>query len=179
MLKASVKTELTKDNNTLTGRKVIARAVTMVMAIVAVLLIAAGCERKPVMAHAQFKHLPPGGWQRVMPLSFQPQYDDSTATFDLSIAVRHDNSYRYSNLSLIVDVIGSDSTIARHPVNIALADEYGNWLGGGFGALYQDAVELVNGINPDQARTVIVWQAMAGCDTLTGLVNLGIIVNPG
>jgi gliding motility-associated lipoprotein GldH len=150
----------------------------MTLAIATALLILSGCEDKPVMSHSQFKHLPTSGWQRVKPLTFNPEYDDSTATYDLRLAVRHDNTYRYCNLSLIVDIIATDSTMSRYPLDIALADEYGNWSGGGFGTLYQDEVVVVSGISPDDARSLVVWQAMEGCDTLFGLVNVGIIVNP-
>lgn len=169
---------ITEETGNLQSRYLTAHAVAMVMTIAAALLILSGCERKPVMAHAHFKHLPANGWQRIMPLTFTPEYDDSTATYDLALAVRHENTYRYRNLSLIVDVIATDSTVSRHSLDIALADEYGNWSGGGFGTLYQDEVSVVTGILPDEARSLVVWQAMEGCDTLSGLVNVGIIVNP-
>ena len=61
---------------------------------------------------------------------------------------------------------------------MVLADQYGNWTGGGFGALYQDKVDLLHGIAPDGARAVVVWQTMQGCDTLTGLVNVGLVTSP-
>lgn len=113
-----------------------------------------------------------------MPLKFNPVYDDSTARNDIALAVRHDNTYRYRNLSLVIDVIAADSTISRQHVDMVLADQYGNWTGGGFGALYQDKVDLLHGIAPDGARAVVVWQTMQGCDTLTGLVNVGLITSP-
>ena len=169
---------ITEETGNHRSRYLTAHAVAMTLAIASAMLILSGCERKPMMAHAQFKHLPKSGWQRVMPLSFCPEYDDSTATYDLTLAVRHDNTYRYRNLSLIVDFIATDSTMSRHPVDIALADEYGNWSGGGFGTLYQDEVAVISGISPDEAHSLVVWQAMEGCDTLLGLVNVGIIVNP-
>ena len=169
---------ITEETDNHRSRYLTEHAVAMVMAIAAALLILSGCERKPVMAHAQFKHLPSSGWQRMMPLTFSPEYDDSTATYDLALAVRHQNTYRYRNLSLMVDIIAADSTVNHHPLDIALADEYGNWSGGGFGTLYQDEVAIAHGISPDDACSIVVWQAMEGCDTLFGLVNVGIIINP-
>lgn len=155
-----------------------AQAVAMTLVVAAALLTMAGCDRKPVMAHAQFKHLPDGGWQRVMPLTFSPEYDDSAAVYDLSLVVRHYNSYRYSNLSLVVDVIAEDSTIDRHPVDMVLADEFGNWSGGGFGSLYQDKVALAHSVSPARARSIVVWQSMGDCDTLQGLSDIGILATP-
>jgi len=113
-----------------------------------------------------------------MPLTFTPAYDDSARVYDLSLAVRHDNAYPYRTLSLVVDAIAADSTVNRQMVDIALADEYGNWTGGGFGALYQQAVTIARGVSPGDVHSVVVWQAMEGCDTLVGLVNVGVIMAP-
>lgn len=153
-------------------------AVAMTVVVAAAMLMMPSCDRKPVLSHAHFTHLSHDGWQRTLPLTFRPEYDDSTATYDISLAVRHDNSYRFSNLSLVVDIFAADSTVNRQTVDMKLADEYGNWTGGGFGALYQNRMTVAHAVNPEDARAVVVWQAMPGCDTLQGLVNIGIIVTP-
>ena len=150
----------------------------MSILIAAALIVFAACQRKPVMAHAQFMHLPIQGWQRTMPLTFLPEYDDSASTYRLTLAVRHDNAYVYRNLSLAVDIIGVDSTVNRKVIDLPLADEYGNWAGGGFGALYQDKTVVDADVTPDEARSVVVWHTMSGCDTLRGVVDVGIIVAP-
>ena len=150
----------------------------MTLVIATVMLVMAACQRKPVMTHATFVHLPADGWQRTLPLAFSPEYDDSTAAYNVTLAVRHDNSYRYRNLSMVVDVIAADSTVNRQTVNMTLADQYGNWTGGGFGALYQSTVPVVEAVTPDKARSIVIWQSMDGCDTLRGLVNVGIITIP-
>lgn len=113
-----------------------------------------------------------------MPLSFVPQYDDSTASYDITLAVRHAASYHYRNLSLVVDVIDADSTVNRHNVDMMLADQYGNWSGGGFGTLYQASIPIVASVKPSQARSIIIWQSMNGIDTLRGLESLGLITRP-
>ena len=153
-------------------------AVALTWVIAAAMLIMPACQRKPVMSHASFINIPMRGWQQAMPLTFTPEYDDSTRSYRLTLAVRHDNSYPYRNLSLVVDAIAADSTVNRQTVDITLADEYGNWTGGGFGSLYQKAVTVARDVHPVDARSVVVWQAMEGCDTLSGLVNVGIITSP-
>ncbi len=159
-------------------RFLIAQAVAMTMFVAAAVLILPSCQRKPVMSHAKFMHLPATGWQRTMPLTFVPEYDDTVTTYDIKLAIRHDITYSYRNLSLVVDIIDVDSVVNRRMVDMALADEYGNWTGGGFGTLYQDAVTIAHVIDPGDASAVVVWQAMQGCDTLCGLVDVGIIVIP-
>ena len=153
-------------------------AVAMTVVVAAAMLMMPSCDRKPVLSHAQFTHLSHDGWQRTLPLTFRPEYDDSTVTYDISLAVRHDNSYRFSNLSLVVDIFAADSTVNRQTVDMKLADEYGNWTGGGFGALYQASIFIARNMSPAQASRIVVWQTMADCDTLTGLVNMGLTVFP-
>ena len=79
----------------------------MIIYIAAVVFIATACQYKPVMSHADFKHMPSQGWQRTLPLCFMPEYDDSTGRYELLLAVRHDNTYPYRNLSLVVDIIAA------------------------------------------------------------------------
>ena len=154
------------------------KAVAMMVFVAAAMLIITACTRKPVMAHAQFVNLPSHGWQQDLPLAFTPIYDDSTLTCDVMLTILHDNSYSYRNLSMAVDIIAADSTVHRQQVNMPLADEYGNWTGGGFGALYQASVFIARDLLPTQASRIVVWQTMADCDTLTGLVNMGLTVFP-
>lgn len=160
------------------GRFHMSKAVAMAVTIVAALLFLPACQRQPVMRHATFVHLPASGWQQSLPVAFSPQYDDSTRHYGITLAVRHSNGYAFSNLSLVVDVIAADSTVNRSRVEMTLADDYGNWTGGGFGSLYQNTVPVVSGVAPTQARSVVVWQAMEGCDTLACVTDLGIIVTP-
>ena len=158
--------------------KTMMHAVAMTLFVAAAMLIMACCVKKPVMAHAHFKHLPAAGWQPMMPLTFKPVYDDSTARYDIALVVRHDNSYRYRNLPLVADVIGAEGARERKTLDLALADEFGNWTGGGFGALYQNKAVLSQGLKPVDARSVVVWLAMPACDTLCGITDVGIITTP-
>ena len=149
----------------------------MAMLIAAVMLMTA-CNHRPVMSHADFVHLPAAGWLKSAPVTLSPEYDDSAATYNLILAVRHSNAYKYRNLALAVDIIAVDSVVNRQVLDMQLADEYGNWTGSGFGSVYIDTVPLAGVIDPGDARSVIVWQAMNGCDTLHGVMDIGLITRP-
>ena len=151
---------------------------TMTGVIVAIGLFLTACQKRPVITHADYVHIPPSGWLSTTPLTFSPVYGDSALTYGFTLAVRHTNSYPYRNLPLVVDIIAADSSVNRKTLDIDLADEYGRWLNGGFGSLYQAVVTLADNVTPDQAQRIIVRQAMAGCDTLTGLDDVGIFVRP-
>ena len=153
-------------------------AVAMTLFIAAVVLFLTGCQHKPLMAHSTFKHIPSTGWLKTSPLSFNPQYDDSTVVYDITLAVRHDNSYPYRNLSMAVDVIAGDSTVTRKNLVVMLADEYGNWQGGGFGAMYQATANVALGVMPAQASKVVIWQVTSPGDALQGVADIGIIASP-
>ena len=157
------------------------KSLRIIVIVISVLLTASlwSCSPKRV-ATSSFRSLDvDSGWHRSMPLVFTPQYGDSALRYDVTLAVRHTNAYPYANLSLVVDMMGGDSASKnRRSVNFALADDAGNWQGAGFGTLYQDTVLLCGVIDPSEARSVVVWQAMHECDTLTGLTDIGLIVNP-
>ena len=76
---------------------------------------------------SQFKTLPDEGWLKSMPLKFEPEYADSSLTYDVELALRHTNAYQYSNLSLVVDLIDSVKNVNRNNIDFELSDGYGNW----------------------------------------------------
>ena len=149
----------------------------MTMVIAVMMLCAAACQR-PVMATARFIHLPSSGWVASAPLMFEPDYNDTTAVYDLILVLRHSNRYPYRNITLAVDVFPDGCEENRKPLDIALADEYGNWSGAGFGSLYQVAQPVVSRVAPREARRVAVWHTMSASNTLTGIIDIGIIARP-
>ena len=127
---------------------------------------------------AQFKTLPSEGWNKNLPIKFTPEYADSTLTYDIQLSIRHNNSYQFSNLSLAVDMVDSVKVIHRKDVDFELCDNYGNWTGSGFGALYQASIIVANGIKPTDVNSIVVWQTMTNCDVVKDVVDIGITVVP-
>ena len=150
---------------------------TLLMAMVVLCLLVA-CEPKNGSS-ASFKTLPEDhGWEASMPLEFTPSYSDSNATYDIVVAVRHTNAYKYSNLPLAVDIM-SDSTTAvrRVKVSLDIADDYGNWHGTGFGTIYQCKAVVARHVAPATAKKVIIWQVIADTTALTGISEVGVITS--
>ena len=152
-----------------------------IVAVMAVILCAFyclnGCSFKQD-SMAQFKTLPDEGWNKTMPISFEPEYSDSSTTYDIALAIRHNNDYQYSNLSLIVDLIDSVKNVSRNNIDFELSDGYGNWKGSGFGALYQSSVVIAQNVTPNQVNTIVVWQAMNNCDVIKNVMDIGIVITP-
>ena len=145
--------------------------------IAAVALFVAGCDR-PVLPHSQFIHLSDTGWLRQSPLTFHPVYDDSTRVYNITLAVRYQSSYAFGTLPLAVDVVDADSVARRQLIDMRLADEYGNWSGGGFGSLYQQQVSIAHAVKPSQVSAVVVWHAVDSCQCLKGIADVGIVCEP-
>lgn len=122
--------------------------------------------------------VPADGWSKTLVLDFKPECADSLARYDVRLAVRHTSAYKYGNLSMAVDIADHRGAAVRKSVNFRVADSYGNWVGSGFGSLYQCSAVVARGLTPDQMRSIDVWQTMSGCDVVTSVVDVGIIVSP-
>lgn len=129
-------------------------------------------------SYSYFCDLPEDGWMENTPISFDTQYADSSITYDITFAVRHSASYSYGNLNLVLDFISSTGKVERKNLNFAIADEFGNFKGGGFGDYYQRSQLVVADVKPQDVHKVVAWPAMKGCKTLTGIHNLGITITP-
>ena len=57
-----------------------------------------------------------------MSIEFTPEYSDSSSTYDIALAVRHNNDYQYSNLSLVVDLIDSVKNVNRTNIDFELSE---------------------------------------------------------
>lgn len=130
-------------------------------------------------SYSEFRTFDNEGWFAAMPVKFSPQMPDSVIrNVNVELAVRHNSSYAYRNLVLVVDMIDKDHRCVRKNVSIDLADEYGSWKGNGFGRLYQVKVDVAQNVSSSSVHSIVVWQAMKGCDKIENIENLGVIVSP-
>ena len=91
--------------------------------------------------YSQFINIPVEGWKYGDTLKFYPQTNDSIASGELTIALRHTNAYPYSNIWLEIRHFNGDS-IKLDTVNIEMADIYGQWHGNGIGSSFQYALPV-------------------------------------
>lgn len=143
--------------------------------LVAVALCLASCSAKHT-AYSDFCQIPESGWQATAPIHLTPTCDDSTGTYRIELAIRHNDRYPYGDLNLIVDLIDSRGRMVRKRVDFAITDAFGNWQGAGFGSYYQCSTVLATGVRPGQVSHMVVWMGVKGCKTLRGLTDVGIIV---
>ncbi|MDE5786077.1 MAG: gliding motility lipoprotein GldH [Duncaniella sp.] len=133
----------------------------------ALTIILAGCDTSG--EDTLFTNLPDEGWAYTDTLSFTPRPGRGA----LSIAVRHDASYPYSNLWLEVAVARQGKNVSADTVNLTLCDPYGRWLGQGFGGSYQIEIPVAQYVALDSLTTLRVRHIMR-CDTIRGIDQVGI-----
>ena len=143
-------------------------------------VIAAGlgaCALEPA-TYSHFCHIDRSVWYGDLPLRFSPALSDSSTTYDLMVAIRHNRSFPYSSLPVAIDFIDDTFGIASQSVIIPLADEQGQWLGSGMGDSYQTAVHVRSGLSARQLHNVVIWPTLEGRDSIVGIDDVGIIASP-
>lgn len=129
-------------------------------------------------SYSDFRDVPDEGWLSSTPIYLTPQVGDSTGSYDVTLVVRHNTSYPFKDLRLVVDFLGSGGELSRRRVSFSFADERGKLKSAGFGGLYQASAVVARAMRHGQLRRVVVWPGISDCDTLQGIVNVGIIVSP-
>lgn len=123
----------------------------------------------------EFRQLPDDGWAYGDTLCFTPLFADSTVMSIPVIALRHNNTYPYSNLWIELSRMSPDSTTRTcDTVNVHLADIYGRWEGHGFGASYQYA-DTLRGVAPLRAGQTLTVRHIMRVDTIHDIEQLGIL----
>lgn len=123
--------------------------------------------------YSQFENIPAEGWCYNDTLTFIPEPKDSSATGVLTLALRHNNDYIYSNLWVEVSYL-NDSATVTDTLNIELADIYGHWYGKGLGSRFQTEDTVSTSFHTVKGSPVKVRHIMR-TDTLDGIEQVGII----
>ena len=123
--------------------------------------------------YSDFKNIDPKGWAYADSLNFKVDID-SASTGNLSLALRHDNNYGYSNLWLEVSHRIDSTTVDRDTLNITLADIYGRWNGKGIGTSFQ--IETIVSTDYQLAKDdSIQVRHIMRIDTLEGISQIGLL----
>ena len=130
------------------------------------------------MELCSYNDIPRYGWAYGDTISFATDIlSDSVTTGHLIVALRHTNSYPFSNIWLEVTHSGSDNIPRRDTINCTLADIYGRWQGQGFGASYQYADTIPARMEIKRGNPLTIRHIMR-VDTLRDIEHLGIMLVP-
>ena len=109
--------------------------ISFICIIISVASIFHSCDRHTVYHIA--KSLPEKGWNKQDTLYFVKTMSDSFKIYELSIDIRSKSDFPYRNLPILFSCRLPDKSFIRDTINVALSDPKGNWLGKGWGGLYQ------------------------------------------
>lgn len=110
------------------------KSIITIGAILALFLVAGSCKKNIV--YQSYQHINHSDWQQDSVLKFYLDIPDSTKIYNLSLNVRNEGQYAFSNLWLFVKIIPPKGEIFADTVELTLAEPSGKWLGSGLGDLY-------------------------------------------
>ena len=127
--------------------------------------------------YSDYREVAPTGWPYGERFDYIVTGRDSLITGTLMVSLTHDNSYEYSNIWLEVTV-PVDSSLTVDTVNVTLCDPYGNWYGNGMPGHYQFTDTLLaRPLTLADSSRISVRHIMR-VDTLRGISQVGISVEP-
>ena len=102
----------------------------------------------------------------------------ATGSYDVELFVRHNSQYPYRNLWLFIDHTTPHGVTTTDTINIAMADAYGQWNGGGWGTAYQikQTLHLQHPLDSG-SHTIKISHAMREYQ-LRGINNIGVTITP-
>ena len=150
------------------------RTAGILLVIIAMLLTA--CQ--PRVLFEETISLPRHSWNQNDFLSYTISVEDTVEQYQISLIIRNDGRYEYSNLFLFINTTSPGGEGIRDTVEIRLADERGNWYGKGVGGKYTLQVPFKNGVKfPQKGNyTIEIEQGMRAVD-LEFITDLGLRIS--
>lgn len=127
--------------------------------------------------YTDFHNIPIYGWKTNEPVTFHINdsiLDDMEKT-NIKITLRHDNSYPYHDLFLTADLTKYNGETTTTEISCHLANENNEWLGSGFGAIYEFNTNLKENFNLKDYSQIRIWQSMND-SIINGISELGITI---
>lgn len=139
------------------------------------LILLTSCRGKNVFS--EYKTLGDEGWIATEEVEIKFSSTDTISKTELQLFVRNDDSYAYQNLWFFVDEVAPNGNIKTDTIQCFLVDNYGRWIGSGFGSLYYVAVKYRENHHFSSSGEY-VYKIRHGmrCDTLKGIKEVGLNV---
>ena len=116
-------------------------------------------------------------WNRNEQAVFQVNIEDSSQPYNLSLELRNNNSYPFSNIWLFVDYKMPDGTSRKDTVSAELADVYGKWHGKGLSLHNISIPYKTSFLYPDTGTYIYTVSQGMREDILKGISDIGLKVS--
>lgn len=139
------------------------------------LILLSSCRGKNVFS--EYKTLDDDGWFATEEVEIKVTPVDTISKMELQLFVRNDDTYAYQNLWFFVDEISPNGNLKTDTIQCFLVDNYGRWIGSGFGSLYYVAVKYRENYRFSSSGEY-VYKIRHGmrCNALKGIKQVGLNV---
>ncbi len=141
--------------------------------LLALLILLCGCSNSVVFS--EFYPIDERGWSDNQILHFNPSLNDSIGTYDVSLVIRHSNSYRYQDIWLAV-AFKEEIEINIDTLHIRLADTKGHWIGNGNNFIHTYTFTYKEGIRFAKGSCGVSVKQIMKDNPLRGINNIGIVI---
>jgi len=116
-------------------------------------------------------------WNREDPAVFHVNVEDITQPYNVSIELRNNNTYPFSNIWLFVDYRMPDGASRLDTVSVELADVYGKWYGRGM-SLYNLSIPYeTHVLYPDTGTYIYSIRQGMRENQLKGISDIGLKIS--
>ncbi|MDE6529101.1 MAG: gliding motility lipoprotein GldH, partial [Muribaculaceae bacterium] len=125
--------------------------------------------------YSEYHRISEDGWRYGAEVFFTPVHSDSLCSGRFVVALRHDNTYPYTDIRLEVTHVDGGTELCD-TIDIELAGRYGQWNGSGIGTSFQVADTLGRTVHP--SGTMVRLRHLMRTDTLHGINQAGLFFVP-
>jgi gliding motility-associated lipoprotein GldH len=111
-----------------------------VLIVCAAIMLLSSCNKDVV--YSKYQKFDNDEWHTKDKAVFDIEINDTVTLNNISLMVRHADSYPYSNLFLFVTTVYPDGKTLTDTMEVILADEKGKWQGSGAGDIFDFKVPI-------------------------------------
>lgn len=127
--------------------------------------------------YSSYQDIPLSGWDKDSVLSFPVMVDDSLATYDVVVSVRHGQNYPHQNLWFFIGGFGPEGAFPADTLEYYLANDRGRWIGNGIGDKHEMPCLIHQNFRfPRTGEYTFFVQHGMRDDLLRGVSEVGLIV---
>lgn len=142
------------------------------LCIAAIVCTLAACNHSTI--YNNYQDLPTTGWHQDSVLQYAVDITDCTATYDILLTIRNNDTYPYQNLWLFVSEKNTDGCILYDTIECYLADNHGHWLGTGTRTYELPLYYSTEHHFPQEGEYVFTFRQGMREEYLRGITNIGL-----
>ncbi|MEZ4936147.1 MAG: gliding motility lipoprotein GldH [Crocinitomicaceae bacterium] len=116
-------------------------------------------------------------WHVDQKLDFEFTIEDNSKNNIISLTLRLNEDYPYSNMYIFLETIGANQQSRKDTLKLLLAESDGKWKGEKKGSLVEFVIPIFNGQFPDKGTYHLTMQHGMRDEYLPGVLDVGVKVD--